>query len=239
MFTKSEQFYDAVYSWKNYPEEARRLKVLIAGHKRSPGNALLDVACGTGGHVPYLRGEFAYEGLDLDPAMLAIARARYPEIPFHEGDMCDFALGRAFDVVTCLFASIAYAKTLPDLRQAIATMARHVRPGGVLIVEPFFGPEKWVVGRPSASFVDQPELKIARMSVAEREGNVAIMDFNYLVATPDGVEHFVERHEMGLYTDEEYRAAFTDAGLEVVHDAEGLMGRGVYVGVVPSTQAST
>jgi SAM-dependent methyltransferase len=236
MFTKSEQFYDAVYSWKNYPEEARRLQALIVAHKRSPGNALLDVACGTGGHVPYLRGAFAYEGLDLDPQMLAIARARYPEIPFREGDMRDFALDRQFDVVTCLFSSIAYAKTLPEMRQVIATMARHLRPGGVLIVELFLRPDRFAVGRPSATFVDQPDLKIARMAVAAREGTVAILDFHYLVATPDGVEHFSERHEMGLFTDDEYHAAFADAGLEMTHDAEGLMGRGVYAGVAPEAR---
>lgn len=233
MFSKSEQFYDAVYSRKNYAEEARRLKAIIAEYKRSPGNTLLDVACGTGGHIPYLRDDFAYEGLDLDPAMLAIARTRYPEIPFHSGDMRDFSLGRQFDVVTCLFASIAYVKTLPHLRQAVANMARHLLPGGVLVVEPFVTPDVWQPGRPAANFVDQPELKIARMFVAAQEGTVAILDFHYLVATHAGIEHFTERHEMGLFTVEENRAAFTEAGLDVIHDGEGLTGRGVYVGAKP------
>src|SRR5262249_29731848 len=158
-------FYDAVYNWKDYAEEARRLKGFIAQHKRSAGNALLDVACGTGGHVPYLRDDFAYEGLDLDPEMLALARLRFPAITFHEGDMVDFALGRHFDVVTCLFSSIAYAKTQQLLGQAIAVMARHVCPGGVLMISPFFPPEVWIPGQPHAIFVDQPELKLVRMNV--------------------------------------------------------------------------
>jgi ubiquinone/menaquinone biosynthesis C-methylase UbiE len=233
MFTKSEQFYDAIYSWKNYAEEARRLKALIAEYKRSPGNALLDVACGTAGHAPFLRDDFAYEGLDLDSAMLAIARERYPDIPFHQGDMLDFALARQFDVVTCLFSSIGYAKTVPRLQQAIATMARRLYPGGVLIVEPFFTPDAWVPGRPAAIYVDRPDLKLARMSVSAQEENVAILDFHYLVATPDSVEHFSERHELGLFTDEEYRDAFTTVGLDATHDAEGLMGRGLYIGTRP------
>jgi len=233
MFSKSEQFYDAIYSWKNYPEEARRLKALIAEHKRSPGNALLDVACGTAGHVPFLRDDFAYEGLDLDPAMLTIARERHPGIPFHQGDMLDFKLARQFDVATCLFSSIGYAKTVPRLQHAIATMARHLYPGGVLIVEPFFTPDAWVPERPAANFVDRPDLKLARMSVGAQEGNVAILDFHYLVATPAGVEHFSERHELGLFTGEEYRDAFTTAGLDATHDAEGLMGRGLYIGTRP------
>ena len=78
MFTKSQRFYDAIHSGKDYAEEARRLKRFIAQFKRSAGNALLDIACGTASHAPYLRDDFAYEGLDLDPKMLALARSLPP-----------------------------------------------------------------------------------------------------------------------------------------------------------------
>lgn len=236
MFTKSQRFYDAVYSEKDYAGEAERLKRFIAAHKRSDGSALLDVACGTGGHAPYLRDDFAYEGLDLDPEMLALARARHPHIPFHLGDMVDFDLGRQFDVVCCLFSSIGYTRTVPRLRQAIATMARHARPGGLVIIAPFISPDAWIPGQPHALFVDQPDLKLARMNVSgvAENGTVAILEFHYLVATSEGVEQFSEHHELGLFTDEQYRDAFESAGLEVAYDAEGLIGRGIYIGVRPS-----
>ncbi len=235
VFSKSQQYYDAIYSRKDYGQEAAHLKQLIAAHKRSDGNTLLDIACGTGGHVPYLRDAFAYEGLDLDPGMLALARQRFPAVPFHQADMVDFALERQFDVVTCLFSSIGYARTVPRLRQAIATMAKHLRPGGVLLVGSFLTPQEWTPGHLHAMFVDQPDLKLARMSVSgvPVEGNVAVLEFHYLVATAEGVEHFTERHELGLFTDEEYRAAFTQAGLDVLHDPEWLGGRGMYIGTRP------
>jgi SAM-dependent methyltransferase len=235
MFTKSQRFYDAIYSWKDYAAEAERLKRSIAEHKRSPGRALLDVACGTGGHVPYLRDDFAYEGLDLDPGMLALARDRYPDIPFHQGNMLDFDLGRTFDVVACLFSSIGYARTVPVLRQAIANLARHVAPGGVLVIEPFFTPENWVPGQPHATFVDQPDLKVARINTSgvDATGRIAILDFHYLVGTPAGVEHFSEHHELGLFSEADHRAAFAAAGLAVTYDAEGLIGRGEYIGTRP------
>jgi SAM-dependent methyltransferase len=233
MFTKSARFYDAIYSWKNYPDEARRLKALIAPRKRSSGATLLDVACGTGGHVPYLRDDFFYEGLDLDPELLAGARERFPDIPFHQGDMLDFDLGRQFDVVTCLFSSIGYARTPQNLEHAVATMVRHLLPGGVLVIEPFFTPEVWNIGQPAALFVDQADLKIARMNVSAREGDIAILDFHYLIATATGVQSLRERHELGLFTDAEYRRAFAEAGLPAEHDTEGLIGRGVYLSVRP------
>ncbi|MGP0093428.1 MAG: class I SAM-dependent DNA methyltransferase [Xanthobacteraceae bacterium] len=232
MFTKSEPFYDAIYSWKDYAREAARLRELIAIHKRSAGHTLLDVACGTGGHIPYFRDAFAVEGLDLDPRMLEVARTRHAGIPFHQGDMVDFDLGRRFDVVVCLFSSIGYVKTEQRLRLAIANMARHVEPGGVLAIEPYFSPADWKTGRqaPGVNFVDRPELKIARMIVWNTEGTLVSSDFHYLVGTPDGIEHFTERHEMGLFTEEQCRAAFTAARMTVTLDVEGLMGRGLYLG---------
>jgi SAM-dependent methyltransferase len=234
-FHKSQRFYDAIYRSKDYAGEARKLKQFIAAYKRSEGNSLLDVACGTGGHVPYLLDDFAYEGLDLDPEMLALARERFPEVPFHVGNMLDFSLERRFDVVTCLFSSIASSRTVSGLQQAIATMASHLVPGGVLVISPFFSPEEWILpGHPHAVFVDEPDLKLARINVSGQEGAVAILDFHYLVGTPEGVEHFTEHHELGLFTDEEYRHAFTSAGLEVAHDHDGIIGRGLYIGTPAS-----
>jgi SAM-dependent methyltransferase len=232
MFSRSQRYYDAIYSGKDYAQEAAYVKRLIAEHKRSDGNTLLDVACGTGGHVPYLRDDFAYEGLDLDPDMLTLARQRFPDVVFHQGDMVDFALGRQFDVVTCLFSSIGYTRTAPRLQQAIATMAGHLRPGGVLLVGAFLTPQEWIPGHPHAMFVDQPDLKLARLNVSgvAVAGNVAVLDFHYLVATLEGVEHFIERHELGLFTENEYRTAFLQAGLAVLHDTGWLGGRGMYIG---------
>jgi hypothetical protein len=52
---------------------------------------------------------------------------------------------------------------------------------------------------------------------------------HYLVATADGIEHFVEHHELHLFTDDEMRTAFEAAGLRVEHDPEGLIGRGLWI----------
>ena len=232
MFSRSARLYDAVYaSIRDYPREAADLDRLI--QERRPGaRTLLDVACGTGAHLEHLTG-YQAEGLDLDPEMLAIARERLPNVAFHEDDMAGFDLGKRFDAVVCMFSSIGYVRTEERLRSAIASMARHLKPGGILIVEPWLSPDDWRDRHVGAVFVDQPELKIARMNVAGRDGNVSVVDFEYLVGTPDAIERFTERHELGLFTVEQYLEAFRAAGLEVAHDPEGPMGRGLYVGTAP------
>ena len=62
---------------------------------------------------------------------------------------------------------------------------------------------------------------------------VSVMDFHYLVATPEGIEHLTERHELGLFSHEDYLSALQARGLNVVYDPEPekLMGRGVYLDV--------
>jgi SAM-dependent methyltransferase len=228
VFSRSARLYDAVYaSIRDYPREAAELDRLI--HERRPGaRTLLDVACGTGAHLEHLTG-YEAEGLDLDPEMLAVARERLPNVPFHEGDMADFDLGKRFDAVVCMFSSIGYVRTEERLRSAIAAMARHLEPGGVLVIEPWLSPEVWVDRHVGAVFVDEPELKIARMNVGQREGDVSIFDFEYLVGTPDGIERFTEHHELGLFTVEQHLEAFRAAGLEADHDPQGPMGRGIYI----------
>ncbi len=231
MFTKSAAFYDAIYSWKDYPTETDVLVGFVRHYKRSGGDTLLDVACGTGQHLQHLRDAYQVEGLDLDPELLKIAHERLPDVPLHHANMIDFDLGKTFDVVTCLFSSIGYVKTDVHLDQALHTIARHLKPGGVAIVEPWFAPDQFTEGHVAALFVNEPELKIARMNVSRIEEGVSILDFHYMVATPDGIEHFNEQHELGLFTDAQYRTAFAYAELETHYDAEGVDGRGVYIGV--------
>ncbi len=62
-------------------------------------------------------------------------------------------------------------------------------------------------------------------------GAPSILDVHNLVATPEGVQHPTERQDLGLFTHAEYVDAFEAAGLEATHDPEGLIGRGLYVGM--------
>jgi SAM-dependent methyltransferase len=216
---------------KDYSAEARKIHRFIQKYIRSGGNRLLDVGCGTGVHANLLGQHYQVEGLDLDPRMLSVARRKYPDIRFHQGDMVDFDLKRKFDVIVCLFSSIGYVKTRSRLNKAIQTMDRHLPPGGVLLVEPWFAPKQWNVGRVSMTQVNKSELKIVRMSRGSRRGNISLLEFQYLIGTPQGIEHQVEHHELGLFTRKEYLDAFRSAGMKVIHDAKGLDGRGLYIGI--------
>jgi len=95
----------------------------------------LEVAVGTGLNLPYYPTEVTLTGVDLSPAMLAVARERAAglgravslreanaeQLPFHDG---------SFDTVVCTLALCS----IPDDRAAIAQMYRVLRPGGRLLL---------------------------------------------------------------------------------------------------------
>jgi hypothetical protein len=144
--------------------------------------------------------------------------------------MRTFDLGRQFDAVTCLFSSIGFALDLETLVAAVGRMAAHVAPGGVLLVEPWITPERWMPGRPHLLTAEREGLVFARVTHTDRDGRISTTDMHYLVGTSDGVESFRELHELGLFSEDEMRAAFESAGLAVDHDPEGLIGRGLWIG---------
>jgi SAM-dependent methyltransferase len=230
VYTKSARFYDALYSFKDYGDASARLHQLIQTlHPQA--KTLLDVACGTGQHLRYLQHHYTVTGLDLSAELLARARERCPEVPFHQANMIQFELTGRFDIITSLFSSIAYVKTPENLHRTVGSMARHLAPGGILILEPWFWPEKYWTGTITANFVNEPDLKIAWMYTSNPpENQVATLDINYLVGTPQGIEHFTEKHDLGLFDHQEYCSAFTKAGLAVNHDPVGLFKRGLYFG---------
>jgi SAM-dependent methyltransferase len=235
MFVKSHAFYDAIYAarGKNYPAEAAWLRAAIGRtlHDPSPKPRLLDVACGTGVHLSLLRSHFAVEGVDADPDMIAIARGRLPSVPLYVERMQALQVREPFDVLICLFDSIGYVADLAELHATLARFAAAIRPGGMVVVEPWVHPEDWEDGYLDWALVDQPALKIAQMSISERYGATGVIRFTYLVGEPGGVTSFGETHRLQLFTDAEYRSAFAHARLETTHERSDIFSRGLYIGV--------
>jgi ubiquinone/menaquinone biosynthesis C-methylase UbiE len=228
VYGRSAAIYDALYDFKDYEGAVREIRRVL--DERAPGaRSVLDVGCGTGRQLELLAERYETAGIDISPGMLEVARHRCPDTSFSVEDMASFDLGRTFDVVLCLFSAIGYVRTVERLQSAVAAMARHLEPGGLLLIEPWFTPEAFWTGTITFNQVDQPDLKIAWMYTSEREGEVSVLDIHYLVGRPSGIESFRERHELGLFTEQQHVEAFRAAGLTAQLEPEGPFGRGLYV----------
>lgn len=102
------------------------------------GCSVLDVGCGTGfftGH--YLDRGARVTGLDIAPASIERLSARFPAARFVLVDVSEASLEERYDVVNAF--DVLYHIT-DDARweRALRTLARAVRPGGVLLVTDLF-----------------------------------------------------------------------------------------------------
>lgn len=229
MFSKSAHLYDLIYRFKDYPAESQKIIELI--EKEMPdARTILDVACGTAEHDVYLSQQYQVDGLDLDPEFVRIAAEKNPQGNFYHADMRDFDLGKTYDVILCLFSSIGYVKSLDNVIKTLACFKHHLNPEGVILVEPWFTPDIWHVDSSIHMLsAENDNIKVCRMNLSGREGDISILNFHYLVGTQGKIENFTERHELGLFTVGQMASAFEAAGLAVRHDPEGLTGRGLYI----------
>lgn len=154
-------FYDALYADKDYEAECDFLVDVFAQQGVTPGATVLDLGCGTGGHViPLARRGFRVAGVDRAEGMVERARAKAAEegveAEFVVGDVRSVDLGRRFDAVVSMFAVVSYQLTNEDLAAMFAVARRHLEPGSPFVFDAWFGP---------AVLIEQPEprTKVVRM----------------------------------------------------------------------------
>jgi SAM-dependent methyltransferase len=148
-----------------------------------PGTSVLDVACGTGALSRAAARRVGptgrVVGLDISPAMLAVAAAQAPPpdstpITYLEGDAGDLRLaGRRFDAVLCQQGLQFFA----DRHTALRRMSGAAAPGGRVALATWSGLEKAVA---FAALVEALELYIGGDAAARMRQPFALADSSAL-----------------------------------------------------------
>src|SRR5690606_3687165 len=126
-----------------------------------PGGRVLDLGCGAGEPIAaYLLAQGrAVTGLDFSPAMLRLARSRFPAARWIEGDMRMLDLAGRFHGIVGWDSF--FHLTRDEQRALIPRLARHLAPGGGMLLT--VGPEEGeALGR-----VGEGEVYHASLSPAE------------------------------------------------------------------------
>ncbi len=233
MYKELAQYYDLIYHWKDYKVESSTIKDLIKKYKKSGGENLLDVGCGTGMHLKYFKHDFSCTGIDINKEMVEVAKSKVADVNFEQGDMIDFNLKTEFDVILCLFSSIGYVKSYDNLEKTIMNFASHLKKGGVLIVEPWFTKSTYWVGVPGMTTYNGEDVKIARLNTTKIEGDLSVMEMHYLIAERnEDIKHFVDIHELGLFEIDKTLEYMEKANFKSEFLKDGLMKeRGLFIGV--------
>jgi SAM-dependent methyltransferase len=236
-YKKFAGYYDFFHSQKNYKAEVERIAGLINQHKKSDGKNFLDVCCGTGRHLSYFKKYYSCSGIDINKPMISVAKKKVKGVNFYVGDMINFSLKRKFDVITCLYASIAYAKTNLILKKTIKNFADHLEVGGVIIIESFWTMKQYIKTRNSSGFhmeiYDGKKIKMARVGISEIKNKLLFRNKMTLLAEKGKKPiYFEDKRVTGLFETEEILLTMRQAGLEAKFIKKGLnYNWGICVGV--------
>ena len=118
---------------EDYVEETNLFSKVIKEHSKIEARTLLHLGCGAGGNDYTFKRHFKVTGVDISENMLEIARNLNPEVTYFYGDMRKIRLKECFDAVA-IPDSIGHMTTLEDLRKAILTAYKQLKPGGVLLI---------------------------------------------------------------------------------------------------------
>ena len=113
---------------------------LLDAARVAPGMRVLDLACGPGyaAELAHQRGANVV-GVDFSPAMVELARARYPRLEWQTGDAQALCFDDGtFDAVLMNFGLLHLAET----ERALSEAARVLRPGGRFAFTVWSGPEE-------------------------------------------------------------------------------------------------
>ena len=167
--------YDLLYHDKDYAAECDVIERILETYGDGPIRSVLDLGCGTGNHaIPLAQRGYEVVGVDRSESILAHAQRKAASLPegngvaFHQGDIRSVDLQRRFDAALMMFAVLSYQLGNADVLSALRTAHQHLRSGGLLIFDVWYGPAV-LHQRPSQRIkvIPTPEGKILRASSGE------------------------------------------------------------------------
>jgi len=200
---------------EEYVEETELFSKVIKEHSKIEARTLLHLGCGAGINDYTFKRHFKVAGVDISEDMLEIARKLNPEVTYLYGDMRTIRLRECFDAVA-IPDSIGYMTTPEDLRSAIITAYKHLKPGGVLLIvaniKEDFKENNFVY----TDSKENVEITIFENNyVPDPRGTTYEATLIYLIRRKGKLEIYTDRHIIGLFKLETWLELLKGGGFEV------------------------
>ena len=216
-FDRYAEWYDAFNQSKNYEGEAEYVLRQIERVAARRPQRWLDLGCGTGHHLAaWKKLGLDVEGVDRSESMIARARARHPDIPFHVASAQQFAPDGARDAVSMLFHVLNYQTTDEMVNAALARIATHLAPGGVFVFD-FWNSDAVrrdpPVARVRSTQIDGRLLYRLSSPLEQRADRLVSVRLEFRWDSPDGELALAEDHVLRHFDEGELREWLRAASL--------------------------
>lgn len=214
-FNEFAMYYDSLNRSKNYKNESLFISRLIEEYKKSKGNKLLDVGCGTGNHDVFLKQKYSILGVDLNEGMLKIARKKIKGVKFRVSDMKKLKLNQKFDVIISLFGTMNYNYGYSEFKKTLMNFHRHLNPGGVIIFD-LNHTKKRFEKRIKADTVTGKGFQLTKISqIGDIKNGVMERYQIFLVKKGRKLELDMDLNKIGLFNVNRIRRLLGEMGLNV------------------------
>lgn len=227
---ENADLYDLLYSDKDYEAECDMLERIFRRYGTGPVQNLLDLGCGTGGHaLPLAHRGYRVTGVDRSQAMLSRAQHKAGSVPWHtaqapptflRGDMRSLDLNRQFDAVLMMFAALGYQLTNDDVLAALRTVRRHLRPGGLLVGDVWYGPAVLALRlQERVKVIPTKDGKVIRAASGSLDTYRHLAEIRYSFSYPDGpqiLREAEEIHQMRYFFPQELSLFLAQADLNLM-----------------------
>lgn len=190
--------------------------------KYSHGKKVLDVGCGLGREIEYLRmNGLEADGVDASQQMVFEAKKRCPEASVELANMADFNLLKKYDTIMCFGSTFLYNHSWKDMMSTLSTFKKHLSPGGVLAMEMrnaayFLTPEgQRTLGLSRKSVISTSKGEINCTSRFEIDTARQLLNRYYTWELPQN-ETVKERLQHRLIFPQEMRMALEISGYEIL-----------------------
>lgn len=199
LYKKFAEYYDLIYSKKNYSKETNFIENLIKKYKIK-GKKILDLGCGTGSHAIHLNEKgFDVFGIDISKEILKVAKNKSKKATFLKGDMKNFRLKKEFDIVLCLFSTIHYNQSFKELKKTLKNIYSHLKKGGLLIFDMGFNEERWKEGYSHIESWSNKKIELVRFSKSIRQKNFGILNMAYILFKNNKFYFGKEKHKLKIF----------------------------------------
>jgi SAM-dependent methyltransferase len=216
-------YYDYIYSWKQYATEAARIKEILQANSIPKSATILEWACGTGRYLEHFK-EYNCIGVDLCERSLELAAQRAPDAKLFLEDMTTHKPTEPVNVILGLFGAIGYLDPKDQLQLAIQNAYDLLGNGGVLIIEPWVSESNFRSGEPHLQIYRSLNLQIARMVTPDQLDMKSILKFEFLIGRSGAkIEHLLSTEELWLCETDHLNIILEEKGFRKIEIVDGFM----------------